>query len=268
MSIPNRTNSEPPKNNQSINGSSTETLDADWKGIYRIGGVAALMQFTCTLIIIIVTSTLGLKPISAHEYFTLLESNKIVGLLRDDFLSLIIIALYLLTFFALYGALRRDNCVYAALATVLTFVAVTCSFASHSGFSIVHLSEQYAAASTDAVRSQLLAAGEAIIASDMWNSTAGFMAGILLQGAGVLISVVMLRGRTFSKVTAYAGILANGFDLAQHLIHPLLRSIASILLMIAGPFYLLWFPLLSRDLFKLGRLEKKVTVEKQRATLP
>ena len=268
MSILNKTNSKPPENNQSMNGSSTETLDADWKGIYRIGGVAALMQFVCTLIIIIITSTLGLKPTSAHEYFTLLQSDRIVGLLRDDFLSLIIISLYLVTFFALYGAIRRVNGVYAAFATVLTFAAVMCCFASHSGFSMVHLSDQYAAASADAQRSQLLAAGEAIIASDMWNSTAGFMAGILLQGAGVLISVVMLRSKIFSKVTAYAGILANGFDLAQHLIHPFVPSIASILLMIAGPFYLLWFPFLGRDLFKLGRLEKKITVEKQGATLP
>ena len=102
----------------------------------------------------------------------------------------------------------------------------------------------------------------------MWNSTAGFIAGILLQGAGVLISVVMLRGKTFSKVTAYAGILANGFDLTQHLMRPFLPSIASILLMIGGPFYLLWFPLLGRDLFRLGRLKKRITVEKQGATLP
>ena len=173
-----------------------------------------------------------------------------------------------MTFFALYGALRRVNGVYAAFAAVLTFAAVICCFASHSCFSMVYLSDQYAVASTEAQRSQLLAAGEAIIASDMWNSTAGFMTGILLQGAGMLISVVMLRSKIFSKITAYAGILANGFDLTQHLMHPSLPSIASILLMIGGPFYLLWFPFLGRDLFKLGRLKKKITVEKQGATLP
>ena len=106
------------------------------------------------------------------------------------------------------------------------------------------------------------------MASDMWNSTAGFMAGILLRGAVVLISVIILRGKIFGKVTAYAGILANGFDLTQHLMHPSLPSIASILLMIGDPFYLLWFPLLGRDLSKLGRLEKKITVEKRGATLP
>ena len=268
MSILNKTDAKSTENNHSINGSSAETVDANWKGLYRIGEVTALMQLVGILIIIIVSSTLGLKPTSAHEYFTLLQSDRIVELLRDDFLSLIIISLYLVTFFALYGALRRFNGVYSTFATVLTFAAVICCFASHSGFSMVHLSDQYAVASTEAQRSQLLAAGGAIISSDMWNSTAGFMAGILLQGAGVLISVVMLRSKIFSKITAYAGILANGFDLAQHLIHPFVPSIASILLMIAGPFYLLWFPFLGRDHFKLGRLEKKITVEKQGVTLP
>jgi hypothetical protein len=106
-----------------------------------------------------------------------------------------------------------------------------------------------------------VAAGEAIIASDMWNSTAGFMAGILLQGAGVLISIILLRSSNFSRITAYAGILANGFDLAQHLIHPFIPSIASIPGMIAGLSYLIWFPMLGRDFFRLGRLEKKMNVE-------
>jgi hypothetical protein len=230
-----------------------ETVDSRWKGLYKVGGVAALMQFVFTLMIIIVASTLGPKPSTAEEYFTILQNDRLVGLLRDDFSSLIIIALYLVTFPCLYVALRRVNDTYAAFATALVFVGVTSCFATHSGFSMLHLSDQYAAAATDAQRSQLLAAGEAIIASDMWNSSGGFMAGILLQGAGVLISVVMLRSKEFSKVTAYAGILANGFDLVQHIITPFVPFIGAILLIVAGPFYLVWFPLLGRDLYKLWR---------------
>ena len=119
------------------------------------------------------------------------------------------------------------------------------------------LSDRYAAATTDVQRSQLLAAGEAIIASEMWNSTAGFMAGILLQGSGVFISIVMLRSKMFSKWTVYAGILANGFDLVQHIIHPFVPSISAIILMIAGPFYLIWLPLIGRDLLRLGQSVSK-----------
>lgn len=242
------------KQNQHTN---VETVGSSWKSLYGIGGVAALMQFVFTLIIIIVASTLGMKPTTADEYFTLFQNDRFAGILRDDFSSLIIIALYLVTFLGLYHALKRVNNAYTTFSTVITFVAVTTCFATHSGFSLLHLSDQFALATTDVQRSQILTAGETIIASDMWNSTAGFMAGILLQGAGVLISFIMLRSNKFSKFTAYAGILANGFDLVQHIISPFAPSIGSILMMIAGPFYLIWFPLLGRDLYKLGRTKSK-----------
>ncbi len=72
-------------------------------------------------------------------------------------------------------------------------MAVTGCFATESTFSLLHLGDRYADAATDAQRAQFLAAGEAVIASDMWNSSSAYMAGILLQGAGVIISVIMLR---------------------------------------------------------------------------
>ena len=76
-----------------------DTGDSDWKVLCRIGGVAALMQFVGTLTIIIVVSTLGSEPSTANEYFTLFQNDRLVGLLRSDFSSLFIIALYLFTFF-------------------------------------------------------------------------------------------------------------------------------------------------------------------------
>ena len=60
------------------------------------------------------------------------------------------------------------------------------------------------------MREQLLVAGEAVIAGDMWHSTSGFLAGIFMQGGFVLISAVMLRSKVFSKGTAITGMVANG----------------------------------------------------------
>lgn len=229
------------------------SVDSRLNTLFKAAGVAALLQLVCTLVITAVIPTLGLWPNTAEEYFTILQHDRLVVILRGDFSSLIIIALYLVTFPGLYAALRRVNRIYAAFATVLTFVAVTTSFATHSGFSMLHLSDQHAAATTSAQQSQLLAAGEAVIASDMWNSSGGFMAGILLQGAGVLISAIMLRSKDFSKVTAYAGLIANGFDLVQHLLHPFAPSLSGVLAPIGGFVYLVWFPMLGRDLLRLGR---------------
>lgn len=239
-SIPQATNHHKPK-------------DADWQGMFKLAGAAAWLQFAIVIGLIIISTILGPKPDSVEEYYTLFQKNPLAGLLQDDLASLILIALYLPLFFGLYGALKRVNSTFAAFVTVLTFIAVTTTFAIHSGFSLLHLSDQYAAATTEAQRTQLLAAGEAVIASNMWNSSGAYMTGILLQGAGVLISFLMLKGNDFGRVVAYTGILGNGFDLVQHIIHPFAPSVASTLLMLAGPFYFVWFIMLGRKLWQLGQ---------------
>jgi len=222
------------------------------KSLYMIGGVSAILQLVAILSFSIVLGMLGPKPVSAEEYFAIFQKSRLEAFLRGDILLLVLIGLYLGTFPALYVALRRFSPIYAALATVFTLIAVSGTFANESTFSLFHLGEKYMIA-TEAQRAQLVAAGEAVIASDMWNSTAAYMGGILLQGSGVMISVIMLRSKDFSKVTAYAGLLGNGLDLIQHLIHHFAPTIATSISMFMGLFYFVWFPMLAWDFFKLSR---------------
>lgn len=238
-----------------MNQSDFTIYEANWKPLYKFGGIAALLQLAIVLALIIITAALGAKPTGVQEYFAVYQANKLVGLLRDDFSSLLLVAMYLFTFPALYYALRRVNAAAVTLATLFTFIAVAVCFAAQSSFSLIYLSDQYAAAANEAQRAALLAAGEAILAADMWHSSGAYMSGILLQGAGIIISLVMLRSKDFSKVTAWAGLLANAFDLGQHLLHPFAPSVSSVLMMIMGPFYFVWFPMLARDLLKLGKKE-------------
>ena len=239
----------------------TKIEDSSWKNVSRIGGVAAFISVVCALITMTVIITLGGEPSTATEYFTLLNNSRIVGLLRMDFASVINLSSYYLMFFGLYAALRRENGAYAALATALAFVGITLWFATHSAFSMIALSDQYAAATTDVEKSQLLAAGKAIISSDMWHSTGAIMGGIFLEGAAVLISFVMLRSKVFGKVTAWTGILTHGLDLAHIIIGIFLPRVGIILMAIAGPFYIIWLPLVGLRLIQLGRNEKKVEVK-------
>ncbi len=225
----------------------------EWSRLFRVGGAAALLQLVTVLLMLAAGIALGPKPVTALEYFTSLQSDRVGTILRDDFTSLVMIALYLGTFPALYVALKEVNRPYTALAALFTFVAVATCFATHSGFALIHLADRYAVAASEAQRAQLLAAGEAVIASDMWNSSGAYMAGMLLQGSGVLVSAIMLRSKEFSRVTAYAGLLANAVDLAQHLLHPFAPSVSAVLIMFAGPAYLIWFPMLARDMLRLGR---------------
>jgi len=236
-----------------MNKTVLSTEDSIWKNLYTIGGIAALIQLAAILTYTVVMALLGPKPASVEEYFFIHQINPLAAMLRGDFLLLFLIGGYFGTFPALYLALRKVSPTAAMFATLFTLIAVTVCFATESTFALRHLGDQYAMAVTDAQRSQLLAAGEAVIASDMWNSSGAYVSGILMQGGGVIISLVMLRSRDFSKVTAIAGLLGNAFDLTQHVLHPFVPSISSVVMMLMGPFYLVWFPMLARDLFRLGR---------------
>ena len=235
-----------------------ETGESAWKGLCKIGGVAALILIVYSIVTMIVLIILGGQPSTAEETFTLLQNNRVVGLLRLDLLTIIVMPLYYLLFTGIYVALRRTNGAYAALATALAFIGVTLFLATPSVFSMTYLSDQYAAAATDAQKSLFLAAGETIIASDMWHSTGAIMGGILLQSAGVFISVVMLQSKVFSRLTAYVGILTHGLDLAHILIGLFVPGVGVILMAVAGPLYLWWFPLVGRRLYQLGRIEGKI----------
>ena len=160
--------------------------------------------------------------------------------------------LYYLLFLGLFAALRRSDYANALLSTVLAFVGVTLALSTPTALSMLPLSNKFAAATSDAVRNQLLAAGEAVMAADIWHSTGAILGGVLVQCGAVLVSVVMLRGNVFSKTTAWLGIVMHGLDLA-HIVGGLFMPFSGmILLAIAGPLYPFWFFLVGLRLLRLA----------------
>lgn len=230
-----------------------EAVEPAWRGLCWMGGVAAFLMLASATVPMVVVLTLGGEPTTPNEYFTLLGGNRLVGLLRMDLASVATIALYYFVFFGLYAALRRTQAPQAALATALGFVGATLWFAKHSALSMVHLSERYAAATTDAERGQIVAAAEAVLASDVWHTTGSLVGGVLLMSAAITISAAMLRSGLFGKAAGWSGILANGIDLLHVLLNLVLPGgPGDILMAVAGPAYLVWFILLGRRLLQLG----------------
>lgn len=196
---------------------------------------------------------LGAKPLTAAEAFTLLETNRLAGLLRLDVLTVFALPLYYPFFLALAAVLWQVDGGKAALSALLVFAGVTLVLATPTGLSMVPLSTKYAAAHDDTVRSQLLAAGEAILASDMWHGAGALMGGVLTQTGAVLISIVMSRGGAFSKSTGWLGVIAHGLDLAHALLSLFFLPMGGLLLVIAGPLYPIWFFLVGRRLLRMAR---------------
>ena len=208
----------------------TGAVTSQWGRLARAAGWATLAQLLCLLAGTVAGIAVGMEPATAEEYFAMLQDNRLVGLLRLDFPTLIMICLFSITSYGIYGALRRSDGAYAGLATALVYVGVVLALANHSAFSMIRLSDLYAAATTAAAREQLVIAGEAVIAGDMWHSTSGFLAGIFMQGGFVLVSAVMLRSKSFSKGTAISGLVANGLDFLHVFVGLVLPSLATTLL--------------------------------------
>jgi len=224
------------------------------KHLYTIGGISALLQLIAILASIVIAVVLGPRPTSAVEFFAIQQENTLAALLRGDFvLMAFLIGAYLGTFPALWWNLRQLSPIAATFAALFTGIGVILSFSGESTFALLHLGDLYAAASSEAARVQLLAAGEAVLAAGWWHSSGSYMTGILLQGGGVIVSLVMLRSRDFSRVTAISGLIGNGLDLIQHLLHPFAPSISVPIQMFMGIFYFVWFPMLARDFFKLAK---------------
>jgi hypothetical protein len=182
----------------------------------------------------------------------MLQENRLLGLLRLDMLTILVMPLYYLLFVSFYVILRQTHAGYALLALILGCAGVTLVLATPSAFSWLALSDKYRMA-TGIEKDFLLAAGEAILASDLWHGSGALIGGLLLQTSLLLASLMMLRSTVFSRLTAWLGILTHGLDLLHLILAFLLPAGGVALMIVAGPLYLLWFPLLARDLFRLGR---------------
>lgn len=228
-------------------------MNKKYRSIIRTAGYASLIQFVLIISAMVVIGFVGIRPETAEEAFEIFGRHPLLGLLKDELLIIIMLSLYFVTFSALWFILKDHKFTMTWWAVLMTFAATLWCIGNHSGFSLMHLSNLYHQTDDILIKEQMLAAAEAVIAKGMWHTTAAYFCGIFLQGAGIIISVAMIGHGGFRKVTIIAGILGNGFDLIQHVIHPFLPEIASVVIMFAGPFYFIWYIVLGLDLLKIGK---------------
>jgi hypothetical protein len=118
------------------------------------------------------------------------------------------------------------------------------------------LGEKFAAATSDAQRSMLAAAGEAILARGEDFTPGAFIGFILGEIATLGILFVMLRGKIFGKVTAMVGII--GVTLLSAFtfwvtFFPASQNLAMVAGMTGGTLSMVWSILVAARLFRLGK---------------
>ncbi len=233
---------------------SVEKTSSDWNRLLKLGGIMTWIQLGCLLFTFITLTIVGGEPTTAEEAFAMLQGDRFTGLLRLDLATFVLLSLFPIVTVALYAAFRKSRPAYSLFMLVLVLTGTLLALANHSAFSLIYLSDLHSAAGT-ALQTQLLAAGDAILAGNMWNSSAGFVAGLFMQGGLAFISYIMLSSQSFSKVTAISGLLANGLDFVHVPLMLFAPTLSAFILAIGGIFYLIWFPALGRDLYRLGKDE-------------
>ncbi len=251
------TKKSPPASQKPMDGSLSETTALAWKPLYTVGGAAALLAAGLEMaaaLIAVISSTSGPAPSTVIGWFTLLQHNQFLGLVGLGLFDIAAVALLVPMFLAMYIALRRASASFMAIATTLGFVGIAVYLATETAFSMLSLSSQYAAATTDAQRALFLAAGQAMLAEQVGAGTGTYMAFVLIGVAGLIIATVMLWSNIFGKVTAAVGILANGITLAYYIGLPFVSMRPSLLIYSAsGLVYLIWIILVGLRLFTLAQ---------------
>ena len=224
---------------------------SNWKPLYRIGGIAPLLTlvFYISEFAFIDWDTF---PTSTEAWFQLFERNKLIGLFYLNSFDIISITLLGVMFLALYVAFRDIKHPAMIIASFFSLLGVIAFVVPRIAMlSLMTLSDQYALAATEAERMRLLAAGEAL--GSLGTATPQTV-GFFFMSIGVLIiSVVMLQGKSLSKVTAWFGILASLFTFADDISIVLAPTLSTPLMIASGLFWIPWWVLIGFGLLRLSK---------------
>jgi hypothetical protein len=247
-----------------------DAIDTSWKALYRIGGTAALicaLMYFITLGVYVPAYRSGPPPSTVLEWLTLLQANPITGLFFLGLADIIIMILWGPMSLALCVVLKSSDKAWSMLATAFVFVGMAVYLATNTAFSMLSLSNRYAAAITEAQKSIVLAAGQSTIAVS--EGTGGQYAGMPLAWlAGLILSIIMLQSKAFSKAAAWAGILGLGLLIASipfagYTTTGPSTAVADAIIAVTytggGLLSLVWYILVGLRLLKLGHFEAEMS---------
>jgi hypothetical protein len=185
-------------------------VEAEWRWLHRIGGVAAVLLVVLTVLHAGVFFVAGL-PTTVAEWFALFQESALLGLLAFELLMVAYVVVSVPVVLALYAALRRASPSLMAAFLALSLIGIGAFVAARPGFEMLSLSQSHAAAATAAERSVALAAGEAMLAT--FHGTAFWVSYVLGSLTGLLVAAAMLRSGVFGRATAYLRIASSALDL-------------------------------------------------------
>ena len=237
-----------------------EVSRSDWKPLYRLGGMAALLAA------VLFRRNIGAEvslftgvyavPENSEGWFALLQDKPLFGLnllAVFDLLNYILVGLMFVVLAVLLGKERKS---LVAVALASGTVGILLQFLVNISLSMFSLSQLYAATESETLRADLLDAGQTLLAinntSSAMPSTGAFLGILFVALASLLFSLLLLSTH---RVTGIMGIIASSLDLAYCLLIFFLPPIfpTYLLLAAAGLFWMIWHFLVGIVQIKAGK---------------
>lgn len=234
--------------------------ESNRKRVYRIGGIAALLTVAVAFSEAAISFLPGGRaPVeTVVDWFTQLQTNWFMGLRNLGLLNILMVALGIPMYFALYTVHKKVDKEFAALAMIISFIAGAIFFATNRAFPMLELSGYYAQATTDIQKVIIEAAGQSMVSVGRSHCSGTFLGFFFGELAGILMSVVMLRSKIFVKVNALAGILGFALLSIYEVCTSFIPALSGVAMIFAVGGLLLtvtWMLLLSLRFFQLIREE-------------
>jgi len=235
-----------------------------WRILYLIGGIAALVagiifrrwlnaEYSLLLSLGVIKGGPESPPATIADWFGLLRSDSVVGLLYLNAFDLINYALVGFIFLGLFAALRKVARRAALVSAIFTYTGIAFFFLSNQAFTLLSLSRGYYAATTELERAGFISAGQALITTSdpMVFGNGVFWAFTMVTLAGIIVSVAMLKTGVFSKITGYLGLAANVLGLGYFVTVAVNPPLTFLPLSASAPFLMAWYILIGIRLIKL-----------------
>lgn len=222
-------------------------MDTKWKDLYKIGGISFIITTALVLFAIIAFFIWPYTPLdkSTNEILSILQKDKIGGLISLDLIMLIALMVYILPILALYVSLKSVNESYALIALVFGLIAVATVITSRPLVEIVLLSKKYGNASTEIEKNIYLNAAESL--RMLFDGTAWLLQTFFLLLSGLISSLLMLKSQMFSNKIAWIGIISSSVGLFFWI-----PKIGIGLLFLNTILTIIWCPLVARVFIKHG----------------
>jgi len=236
-----------------MNKINSDTGSPKWRILFIVGGIAPLITLLLYMSQFLILLSGKPYPTTPEGWFLLFQESKLLGLFFLNALDIFSITLLGVMFLALYIALRKINPSWMLIATFIALLGVAIFVSSRAVMvsGTIALSDLFATATSEVVRSQILAAGYAV--TTLSRATPETIGWFFFALAGLIISIIMLMHGAASKVTASIGILAGVVTFANDISILIAPSFAAVLMPINGMLWIIWWLLISNWLLRWSK---------------